>query len=539
MYRLLCLSFALIIFYQATGASGDVRIGPVYAGKFPVLDVVIETPAKFTAQNLTLTEDGQTTVAASNIRPFKETGNGMAIVLALDVSGTMAGQPINEMKRALSAFLNQAGPRDSVAIVTIADDQRVKVDAPFGSSPEQLKAAANALAVRGRITELYKGLRQALALFDEAGLPERKRLIVISDGWDEGTAYKLEDVIEEALRRSVPVDAVGLTKVDPKYLSNLNRLADKTNGVYERAEDSEKLEDIFRRGIERLQSTPVATFTAAKLQADGQEHRVGLRLEANGRVATAETKLILNKREQVSPSPVATPAQSRGPAGFFSRWPKWIWAVVVAGLLAVVLLIVLFRRKSASAPQEFAPQASASNSIESDSAIEQPSPYDLPPPVIAPVIEPPGSLPGEPVAAEFAGQQFGGTMVDPLPQPEPQARVRRKTQIRTEFAPPAPGRPSALLMAEEGAKTGAAFAVEESPFWIGSEDANQLLVDGDTYLSGFHACIEYREGSLLLHDNNSTNGTFLNGEPVKEMPRPLSYGDRIKAGRSVFVVTRS
>ena len=559
--------FLFIFVLMATGLladtpTGNLRVVPVYTEKFPVLEVVVETPSAATAQKLTLIEDGQATVAASGIRPFKETERGMAIVLALDVSGTMAGQPISDMKRALSAFLNQAGPQDRVAIVTFADD--VRVDAKFGASSEELKAAVNGLAARGKITELYKGLRQALALFDAADLPERKRLIVISDGWDEGVAYKLEDVIEEAQRRNVPVDAVGLTKVDPKYLSNLNRLADKTGGTYQRAENSEKLEGIFRQGIERLQSTPVATFTASKLQADGQEHRVGVRLDTNGRLVTAETKLILNKRNSLSasPTPVVTPAG--GVKGFFSRLPKWAWVAAVGGLVGIVLLVVLLRRRSRSTQFEVTPSITPAHAemnyaeptvADAANQFRPASPYDLPP-ATEPLFESSdetaelsefSEFRTQRIVSESGGQKpislkFEGTQVDPLPQQLADAlpkHSRRKTQIRVEFAAPAPGKPSAILMAEEGLQAGNAFTIEVSPFWIGSEEASQLWVEGDTYLSGFHACIEFRDGTLLLYDNNSTNGTFLNGQPVKDTPRSLSYGDRIKTGRSVFVVTRA
>lgn len=594
MNRVLGFAYVLIFFfYQSTGASGDFRIGPFYAEKFPVLDVVVESASAINAQNLTLIEDGQATVAASSVRPFKDTGRGMAVVLALDVSGTMAGQPINDMKRALSAFLNQAGAQDRVAIVTFADD--VRVDAKFGSSPEQLKAAVNGLAARGKITELYKGLRQALALFDDTSLPERKRLIVISDGWDEGVAYKLEDVIEEAQRRNVPVDAVGLTKVDPKYLSNLNRLADKTGGTYQRAGDSEKLEGIFRQGIEQLQSTPVATFTASKLQADGQEHRLGVRVDANGRLATAETRLILNKATAASVAPVAIPQPSGvtgGVKGLISRLPKWVWAVAVGGLIAIILLVVWLKRRSASQAHSAgitvnsdSKSALPPNSARSRDGLEQAeihpvpspaiydgptipdmgkagplvSPYDLPP-LTEPLFDSPDKTAFEGEFSEFRTQRFVGE-VDGVRKPENQklegtqvdsspstanspsdtaakTRARRKTQIRVEFALPSPGKPCATLMAEEGKFTGTAFPIETSPFWIGSEDASQLFVEGDTFLSGFHACIEFKEGSLLLHDNHSTNGTFLNEQPVKDMPRALGYGDRIKVGRSVFVVMR-
>jgi hypothetical protein len=114
--------------------------------------------------------------------------------------------------------------------------------------------------------------------------------------------------------------------------------------------------------------------------------------------------------------------------------------------------------------------------------------------------------------------------------------ARRKTQVRVEFRAPEIGRPSAILIAEEGALAGGSAPIETSPFWIGSEEESDLFIEGDTYLSGYHACIEYRDGTLLLYDNNSTNGTFLNGERLAGAPRPLGIGDRIKVGHSIFVI---
>src|SRR5262245_35056342 len=142
--------------FQAAVVSGDIRVGPVYTEKFPALEIVVESPSAVAAENLTLIEDGQATVKATSVRPFKETGRGMAIVLALDVSGTMAGQPLVDMKRALAAFVAQAGTQDRVAIISFADS--INVESSFGSSPEELRAVINQLTTRGRITELYKGL---------------------------------------------------------------------------------------------------------------------------------------------------------------------------------------------------------------------------------------------------------------------------------------------------------------------------------------------------------------------------------------------
>lgn len=55
----------------------------------------------------------------------------------------------------------------------------------------------------------------------------------------------------------------------------------------------------------------------------------------------------------------------------------------------------------------------------------------------------------------------------------------------------------------------------------------------DPFASTRHARIE-REGSvLLIEDLGSTNGTYLNEEPLQG-PQPLHHGDRIRIGDSEF-----
>ncbi len=66
---------------------------------------------------------------------------------------------------------------------------------------------------------------------------------------------------------------------------------------------------------------------------------------------------------------------------------------------------------------------------------------------------------------------------------------------------------------------------------IGSgNDVEIQLPDG--MVSGFHAELLYRGGVLKLRDNFSTNGTFVNGEDVGDVPRVLQDGDNILIGRT-------
>ena len=68
--------------------------------------------------------------------------------------------------------------------------------------------------------------------------------------------------------------------------------------------------------------------------------------------------------------------------------------------------------------------------------------------------------------------------------------------------------------------------------WIGRETTNQICLS-DMLASRRH-CVIKREGDqLLLRDQDSSNGTFVNDVPVRE--RLLAEGDRIKIGDSHFL----
>lgn len=67
-------------------------------------------------------------------------------------------------------------------------------------------------------------------------------------------------------------------------------------------------------------------------------------------------------------------------------------------------------------------------------------------------------------------------------------------------------------------------ASSSGPFFsIGRTDGNDCIMP-DYAISRKHAAIELRRGAYLLRDNNSTNGTFLNG--VRVPTRPVEIRDR-------------
>jgi len=90
---------------------------------------------------------------------------------------------------------------------------------------------------------------------------------------------------------------------------------------------------------------------------------------------------------------------------------------------------------------------------------------------------------------------------------------------------------AATLLVIEGNDQGTRFEVRQ-PMVIGRGAKNPIRIL-DTEASRVHARIEPKEDGWWLQDLNSSNGTFINGQPVEK--RRLESGDQIQLGRTVLL----
>jgi pSer/pThr/pTyr-binding forkhead associated (FHA) protein len=71
-----------------------------------------------------------------------------------------------------------------------------------------------------------------------------------------------------------------------------------------------------------------------------------------------------------------------------------------------------------------------------------------------------------------------------------------------------------------------------SKFTIGRKTKNDITIPQYT-TSDLHATIKWVKSSFKVTDENSTNGTYLNGKRI-EGPTALKNGDKIKIGKFVI-----
>ncbi len=94
----------------------------------------------------------------------------------------------------------------------------------------------------------------------------------------------------------------------------------------------------------------------------------------------------------------------------------------------------------------------------------------------------------------------------------------------------------ATLLVVRGVDQGSRFVIGESPSSLGRGVRNEIRIL-DTEVSRQHAQILAENGAYVLVDKGSSNGTFVNGKPVRR--QSLANGDQIQIGRSVLLFSQA
>lgn len=181
--------------------------------------------------------------------------DGLSVVVAIDTSGSMQGQPLEYARTAVRQALEQMGPRDQGAIVSFG--QTVQVVQDLTGDREALNRALDSLQAKGD-TALYDGTFEAISLVAKQPLG-RRAVIVISDGEDTHSTLKLDDVIAKARETSTPVSAIAIGdfQLDP-----LRRLTLTTGGTLGEAPSPERLAERATQLSELLRKQYVLRYRA-------------------------------------------------------------------------------------------------------------------------------------------------------------------------------------------------------------------------------------------------------------------------------------
>ena len=239
----------------------------------PTLEFSVVTDAErditLSADDLQIVEDG----VAQKIETFHEANTPVAIVLALDGSGSMR-RALDEVKSAATMFVNALRPTDPLSLVQFADN--VTLAHEF-STVRQSSVDAIAGHRAGGGTALFDALHSAMGLL--AKQERRRAIVLVTDGRDEnnpgtapGSEHSLADVLSQVHESETTIYAIGLgPNVDRKALQ---QIADLSGGAAYFPDDVSRLAEQYRRVLDDFRRRFVLTYTSTNSARDGRWREV-------------------------------------------------------------------------------------------------------------------------------------------------------------------------------------------------------------------------------------------------------------------------
>ena len=192
----------------------------------------------------------------ARIRDFRNLADRpLTVALLMDISSSMGRGVRVAATSAQRFFEGILTDRDTASLIVFNHDlDRL---APFSGDTRLLRYAVEGLRAWGS-TRLYDGIAYAVSSF--AGRPDRRALVVLSDGADTDSNLDFERVLAQVELAGVVVYPIALRVSDEATTEALERLAESTGGRYHAAASVEDLDRIYREIERALRSQYLIAF---------------------------------------------------------------------------------------------------------------------------------------------------------------------------------------------------------------------------------------------------------------------------------------
>lgn len=245
------------------------------------------------------------------------------VLLVVDTSGSMQGQPMAEAKAAVSTFLSTSPPETHIGLLRFSSTPELLV-APT-TDRSRLLAAVASLQPQGE-TALYDAV---VAGVRSLGTTGDRRLVVLSDGGDTRSTASLDAALRAVKHGGAAVDAIGF-KTGESVVEVLRQIATSGRGKVHQASSAGELTAALATTVRRhARSLAVHALVPEDLRG---EHEVTLS------VATGQGRL--TTLVPVTLGAVAAPGAVQ--TGFWgSRGALWLGAVAIGLSLLIGSLVLL------------------------------------------------------------------------------------------------------------------------------------------------------------------------------------------------------
>lgn len=211
----------------------------------------------------------------------------VSLALALDWSGSVAGERLDHLRRATTEAIDALQPRDRAGLITFSHIVALRVRPT--TDREQLRtylepASTVASLARPGGTALTDAAYAGLLLSDDAEY--RNALIVFSDGIETSSWLTPAAVLDAAARTQVVAYSVSVG--ERARIPFLRDLAAATGGSHFEIDSEHRLGQTFADILAEFRQRYVLSYRPQGVAADGW-HRIDVRVNRRGAVVKART----------------------------------------------------------------------------------------------------------------------------------------------------------------------------------------------------------------------------------------------------------
>ncbi|MBN1316275.1 MAG: VWA domain-containing protein [Anaerolineales bacterium] len=175
--------------------------------------------------------------------------------LALDKSGSMAGQKIADLKTAAKMAIDNLSPDDFISLIVFDDTASVVFDSQKAADKKTLKAAVDRIRDGGG-THISFGMSKGLTeLEKQLGSDRASRMILLTDGETFGDENNCRVLAKKAGDAGIPISAFGLGEDWVEEL--LDDIADASGGASDYIDTPDKISAAFSRTVRTVQAAVV------------------------------------------------------------------------------------------------------------------------------------------------------------------------------------------------------------------------------------------------------------------------------------------
>lgn len=431
---------------------------------------------------------GKQSLAIETIGKFRDSGEPVSYMFVVDISGSMDKARIETAKEALREFVNTKKSGDNLCIATMGDEL---VSSGFTDDAQVLNDFVDGIEVTHQDTDLYKSIREELnVLKTDKSVHQKRCLVIFSDGADDQKDGITQSEAETQVKEThIPVFTVALLPDNykdadlesAKILGSFARYS--AGGVhyvpkideFECKEVCGKITKVIEDSL--IVSADLADVTAqdgniylgvelsdgAAKGKDGMQIPVGDILDAIKEAQSVQVNVNINKNEGDKAEEQTTQESTIPEQAPVEDSSNMILIVCIAAVIIVIIVIIIIIVISSGKKKETAPSG------------------------------------GSGLDRSEGSRTVGFNQNAPAPAP-----VEKKSpgSIRIVLYKVGPGEEEKYPLTLNGKKT------------IGRKKICDLSFENDNALSGIHCYLYSKDKKIYVQDNNSTNGTFVNGVPI-------------------------